>query len=302
MRPSSSRLTSRVRAFFQSDWENCVPLRWAGQLAAGALPGLLVVITLMNMAAKNPTAGASGTVASIIPLLSASGMADTPAFHRVNTLLPAATMPGVQFRQPRDVAPATASRVLTVTKRTTPLQVNFKAPRQQWTHLTASIRQDIDDGLSANRQWQRVVLHGSGSSDGSPRLLQRYHADVQGVPEGMAWHFIIGNGHGLGDGSIEATEGWKRGIPAASGRDPGTRYTSISVCMAGDFQSHGPSQAQLEALNELMDYLGIKLGDIRLGGHEDAGGRLASCLGTKFPITEIQAAWDLSAEKATSGP
>ena len=205
-------------------------------------------------------------------------------------------MPSVQFRQPRDIAPAAASRVLTVTKRTTPLRVNFRAPRQQWKHLTAGVRRDIDSGLCASKQWQRVILHGTGSSQGTPRLLQRYHADVQGVPEGRAWHFIIGNGNGTGDGHIEATEGWKRGVPAASGRDPGTRYTSISVCLAGDFHAHGPTEGQLEALKELMDYLGIKLGTIGLGAHEDARGDMAGCLGIKFPLAEIQEAWNRASE------
>lgn len=302
MRLLSSRLTSRVRAFLQSDWEDCAPLRWAGQLAVGAVPGLLIVITLMNMAARTPSPGASGTAASIIPLLSTSGMADTRAFHRVNTAPHAAIMPSVQFRQPRNAAPTLASRVLTVTKRTSPLRVNFKAPRQEWKHLTAAARSDIDQGLAASKQWQRVVLHGTGTSRGNARLLQRYHHDVQGVPEGMAWHFIIGNGHGAGDGSVEATEGWKRGIPAASGRDPGTRYTSISVCLAGDFQAQGPTEAQLEALKELMDYLGIKLGDIRLDGHEDAHGGMATCLGEKFPLHEIRAVWESSLESMNSHP
>lgn len=298
MRPSSSRLTSRVRAFFQSDWEDCVPLRWVGQMAAGALPGFLIVFTLMRMASQTSNPGLSGTAASIIPLLSTSGMADTPAFHRVTSAGPGAVQDGVQFRAPREQAPARTQRVLTVIKRTTPLRVNLKAPRQEWKHLTADVRGDIVRGLNASKQWQRVILHGTGSNLGTPRLLQRYHADVQGVPEGRAWHFIIGNGHGTADGRIEATEGWKRGVPAASGRDPGTRYTSISVCLAGDFQAHGPTVAQLEALKELMDYLGIKLGDIRLGGHEDARGDMAGCLGLKFPLAEIQEAWDQSSEPA----
>lgn len=279
-----------------------MPLRWAGQLAVGAVPGILIVVTLMHMAAQTPRPGLSGTAASIIPLLSTSGMADTPAFHRVTSAAPGQVLTGVQFRAPREDAPVSAQRVLTVTKRTTPLRVNFKAPRQEWKHLRATTRSDIDQGLNASKQWQRVVLHGTGSNQGTSRLLQRYHTDVQGVPEGMAWHFIIGNGHGTHDGSIEATDGWKRGIPAASGRDPGTRYTSISVCLAGDFQAYGPTEAQLEALNELMDYLGIKLGDIHLGGHEDARGGMASCLGAKFPLEEIKSAWDESFEPQVSKP
>lgn len=271
-----------------------MPLRWAGQLAIGALPGMLIVFTLMRLAAQTPSAGTSGTAASIIPLLSTQGMADTPAFHRVKAVTSGAAMTGVQFRAPREEAPVTAQRVLTVTKRSTPLRINFKAPRQEWRHLTSGTRSDIDQGLRASKQWERVVLHGTGSSQGSTRLLQRYHSDVQGVPEGAAWHFIIGNGHGSKDGGIEASEGWRRGVPAASGRDPGTRYTSISVCLAGEFQTHGPTEAQLEALNELLDYLGIKLGNLHLNGHEDARGRLAGCLGAKFPLEEIRSAWENS--------
>ena len=299
MRHSLPRLTSRVRAFFHSDWEECAPLRWAGQLAIGAVPGMLIVFTLMRMAAQTPSAGSSGTAASIIPLLSTQGMADTPAFHRVKAVTSGAAMSVVQFRAPREAPPATAQRVLTVTKRTSPWRGNFQVPRQEWRHLTAGTRSDIDQGLRASKQWERVVLHGTGSSQGTSRLLERYHSDVQGVPEGMAWHFIIGNGRGSKDGGIEASEGWRRGVPAASGRDPGTRYTSISVCLAGDFQTRGPTDAQLEALKELLDYLGIKLGDLPLDGHEDSRGRMASCLGDKFPMEDIRSAWKDSVNATT---
>ena len=292
MRPLPSRLTLRVRAFFSSDWEECVPLRWAGQFAVGAVPGLFILFTIMHMAAQTQTTGQSGSAASIIPLLSASAIADTPAFHRLKTSPSSIALAEVQFRAPRAEAAPTAQRVLTVTKRTSPLRVDFRAPRQQWQHLSASTRSDIDQGLARSRRWERVVLHGTGSTTSAPRLLQRYHSNVQGVPEGMAWHFVIGNGKGAADGSILATDGWQRAIPAASGRDPGTRYTSISVCLAGDFHEQPPTDAQLQALSELMDYFGIKLGHLPLSAHEGARGDLARCLGDKFPLQQIQQAWE----------
>lgn len=280
----TTRLNARVRAYLASDWEDCVLLRWSAQILVGALPGLLILIAVMRMASHGHPSGAhAGQVASLIPLLSASAIADTPAFHRLDVAKSQDLGAEVQFRLPRAEAPAMLSKVRATPAPSSSEQVDFDAPRTHWQHLTSSVRSDIDEGLTRAPQWERVVLHGTGNATGSTRRLKRYLNDVRGVPEGLAWHFVIGNGEGSADGLIEATDGWKRALPAASGGDPGLRYTSISVCLAGDFHERPPTKAQLEALDELLDYISVKLGNIPVATHADARGERAGCLGEMFP-------------------
>lgn len=295
MRLDSDIMNTRLRALADSDWEDCVPLRWAAQFALGAIPGLLVVLAIMHLAeSSSPEKRQHGvSAASMIPLLSASALADHPTFHRLAPTRSVA-LREAQFRIPDAEAPVlTARRVLTVTKRSSPLPVNFKAPRQIWTKLDGDTRQQIDAGRPAAQNWQKVMLHGSGSARGSARLLDRYQTVVKGKADGAGYHFVIGNGQGSHDGRIEVTDRWlKAGTAGAhAGND-----SQISVCLVGDFQRQPPSQAQLEALDELLDYLGLKLGVIPVSAHcslpGEAGAEAADkdsshCLGPKFPAEQI---------------
>ncbi len=277
-RPSS--LSTPIRSFLDSNWQDCAPLRWAAQLAVGGLPGVLICLVIMRLASIAPDQGQGAHAASIVPLLSASGLADTAAFHRMKFDLDPAAGKAPQFRLP-DAAPV-SQEVAHATVSAVPV-VDFNAPRTEWRHLNASARAAIDASLAKRRDWQRVVLHGSSISHGNARLLARYQATVRGQADGLASHFVIGSGKGKSDGLVEPGERWLKALPAGDIADPLLSETSISVCLVGDFNSQPPSKAQLEALDELMDYLAIKLGRLTLTTHSALIGGQSSCLGAKFP-------------------
>ena len=56
-----------------------------------------------------------------------------------------------------------------------------------------------------------------------------------------------------------------------------------------------PTRAQLEALDELADYLAMTTGTVPVAGHRADTGGPASCLGTFFPDEEIAAGLHASA-------
>lgn len=282
MRLERDSLNTRLRALADSEWEDCVPLRWAAQFALGAIPGLLVVVAILHLAESTTTQHRKHGVsaASMIPLLSASALADNPAFHRLAQARSLA-MTEAQFRVPN--ANGTShrpKRVLNVTKRSSPLPVNFSAPRQQWQVLDVETRREIDAATPTPQKWSGVVLHGSGTVRGSATLLDRYQAQVKGRTDGAGYHFVIGNGQGAPDGRIQVTEKWKQ---AAAGHEA----SRISVCLVGDFLQRPPTQMQLQALDELMDYLGMKLGVVPVSAHEAGGKGNERCLGPKFPLEQI---------------
>lgn len=282
-RPSST--TTKIRALLASDWEDYAFVRWAAQILVGALPGLVILFTIMHMASGAPRQSIKGTsAASIVPLLSASTLADSAAFHRVAQVRTAAS-DEVMFRLPGSAEQqGPRKRVLTVVKRTSPINVNFKTPRQNWKHLNAGTRQAIDAGLTAKHSWQRVVMHGSGASHGSAGLLDRYHSQVRGLSGGLGYHFVIGNGAGAGDGAVQSGARWAKAMPVDNGT---VAEGSISVCFVGDFQSQAPTVDQLEAFDELIDYLSLKLGHLPVITHGSMVGGESRCLGAKFPVDQV---------------
>lgn len=281
-------LCEQLRAFLATDWEESAAVRWSAQIAVGAVPGLVIVFTIMFMASGAPRRGTTGTsAASIVPLLSATALVDSAAFHRVPTAEVTQANP-VKFRMPgTTLTTGSQKRVLMVVKKTSPMAVNFKAPRQSWVHLDAECRQAIDAGLAKSADWQRVVLHGSGSSHGNARLLDRYHAQIRGLKGGLDYHFIIGNGSGAADGGVQAGPRWFSGRAAEALPLAGE---SIHVCFVGDFQTQSPTAAQLQALDELMDYLSIKIGDVPVTSHSGINGEETRCLGAKFPMEQVMSA------------
>ena len=263
MSRTPSRMTTLIRVPEDSGWQDSAPLRWTAQLLVGGLPGALVCLIIMWMASAPANERNGAHIASIMPLLSASGLADTAAFHRLKFEQPASAGHAPQFRVPGVVAaqpknqPAAAIPLL-----------RLGTPRTAWKHLSPAIRGQIDAGVAQHHGWQRVILHGSGGNQGNARVLSRFEARVRGV-QGTAYQFVIGNG------VIEASPRWTS-LPEA-------RDNTINVCLVGDFNEQSPSPAQLEALDELMDYLSIKLGKLELTTHRNADGGAGGCLGAKFP-------------------
>ncbi len=268
-------------------WDDFAVVRWFNQLAYGVVPGLLIFWGIMHLATQ-PEGGSGSCSASVLPMLGLTTATDHSTFHRYHFdhEKPADVAPKFRLPDPerRDTKP---KHVLTVTKRVSALPVKFEAPRQSWQHLSTTARSAIDSGLKVMANaWQRVILHGSGTRAGNANLLDRYHRDVHRRSDGLAYHFVIGNGSQSADGQVEASERWLAGRGAADAEGIGLSE-SISVCLVGDFNAQAPSLAQLEALDELLDYLAVKLGSLPVTTHQHITGSDASCLGSQFPTEAV---------------
>jgi hypothetical protein len=143
--------------------------------------------------------------------------------------------------------------------------------------------------------WHRILLHGSGSARGDAASLDRQHRRLRGLRDGLAFHFVIGNGTDSRDGQIEVGARWRNGAAVPSLPDHGMGDSTISVCLVGDFNAAPPTRAQLEALDELADYLAMTTGAVLVSSHRGATGGPASCLGAFFPDEEIAAGLHASA-------
>jgi hypothetical protein len=132
----------------------------------------------------------------------------------------------------------------------------------RWKYLTKSVRQQIDHAPVKKRRWRYIVVHNSGTRQGSAKAFEYYHLRVRKMPNGLAYHFVIGNGSSTGDGEIEIGNRWRRQINGGHVHSDYLNNIALGICLVGDFNRDQPTRRQLEALEELTRYLRQRVGKI----------------------------------------
>lgn len=103
-------------------------------------------------------------------------------------------------------------------------------------------------------RWKYVVAHHSGIEDGNARTYDREHRR-RGYENGLAYHFVIGNGRDSGAGEIEIGPRWTRQIQGGHVRSEEYNEHGIGVCLVGNFENHAVSSRQLASFTALVDWL-----------------------------------------------
>jgi len=132
----------------------------------------------------------------------------------------------------------------------------------QYRYLTKAIRDAIDRAPVARQRWRFIVVHNSGTREGNARIFDYYHRNVRHMPNGLAYHFVIGNGTSSEDGQIEIGNRWTRQLQGGHVHSDYLNNIALGICLVGDFNRDLPTRAQLEALDELIRYLRIRVGKI----------------------------------------
>ena len=63
-----------------------------------------------------------------------------------------------------------------------------------YRYLTSSVVDAIRRAPVKRRRWQFIVVHNSGTRQGNARVFDYYHKHVRRMQNGLAYHFVIGNG------------------------------------------------------------------------------------------------------------
>lgn len=154
-------------------------------------------------------------------------------------------------------------------------------------------------------RWRAIVIHHSGAPAGDANSIERAHVG-QGLT-GLGYHFIVGNGQGLGDGMVHVGYRWNRQLPgahvaaraeeprdmarAAFGPAEADTYNrhSIGICLVGNGNRRPFTERQMRELvslvRSLQEEFGIPSSAVRL--HSDLSG-IASP-GIHFPVAEFEA-------------
>ena len=133
---------------------------------------------------------------------------------------------------------------------------------QQYKYITRSIRAELDHAPVARHRWRYIVVHNSGTRQGNARIFDYYHKNVRKMPNGLAYHFVIGNGTSSGNGQIEIGDRWRRQINGGHVHSDYLNNIALGICLVGDFNHDHPTRQQLEALEELIRYLRSRVGRI----------------------------------------
>ncbi len=131
-------------------------------------------------------------------------------------------------------------------------------------YLTRSVRAEIDRAPADRRnpRWQMIVVHNSGTRQGNARVFDYYHKHVRHMQNGLAYHFVIGNGTSTGNGQIEVGDRWRRQINGGHVHSDYLNNIALGICLVGDFNRDQPTRAQLDCCEELIRYLRQRCGKI----------------------------------------
>jgi hypothetical protein len=163
-----------------------------------------------------------------------------------------------------------------------------------YAYLTPSVRRAIDGAPVKRGRWKYIVVHNSGTREGNARVFDVYHRRVRHMQNGLAYHFVIGDGHGSGDGQIEIGDRWKRQINGGHVASDYLNDIALGICLVGDFNRDQPTRAQVAALEELVSYLRERVGKSQgrraiVHAHKEINPRPTDCPGDRFPYGWLHA-------------
>ena len=166
-----------------------------------------------------------------------------------------------------------------------------------YRYLTPAVLDAIDKAHVRAGRWKYIVVHNSGTRQGNARIFDYYHRNVRHMPNGLAYHFVIGNGTSTGDGQIEIGDRWKRQINGGHVHSDYLNNIALGICLVGDFNRDIPTRAQYAALDELITYLRKRVGrvDRRLSivkAHKEINPVPTDCPGDRFSYTWLHRRFD----------
>ncbi|WPJ93980.1 LysM peptidoglycan-binding domain-containing protein [Coraliomargarita algicola] len=170
------------------------------------------------------------------------------------------------------------------------LQVPAASPMED---LLAQVKAETAKIHVRTQNWKRIVAHHSAIKYGNAAIYDRAHRK-RGMKNGLAYHFVIGNGIDSGDGEIEIGPRWTKQLLGGHVKNYHINLTAIGICLVGNFETSHPTHRQLAAFTQLMDWLRGEVipGAKQFAGHRDLRGEQTICPGKNFPLAAMHARYD----------
>ncbi len=155
-------------------------------------------------------------------------------------------------------------------------------------YLSYSVQRAIERASVRRGRWKYIIVHNSGTRSGNAHVFDIYHRRVRKMVHGLAYHFVIGNGHSSGDGEVEVGRRW---VDQLNGGHVASDYLndiSLGICLVGDYNRDLPTKNQIAALQELITCLRLRVGKAQgksaiVYAHKEINPRPTDCPGKRFP-------------------
>lgn len=182
-------------------------------------------------------------------LLAGGVRAWAAARPRTHTVRPGDTLSGLALRYDVTVAALKQRNGL----RDEVIRVGQRLAIPEPDALAAVLAATADLRIARGR-WRYVVAHHSAIEDGNAASYDAAHRR-RGMENGLAYHFVIGNGRDSPEGGIEIGPRWLRQLDGGHVRNPTFNAQGIGICLVGNFETRRPSEKQLATLTALIDWL-----------------------------------------------
>lgn len=162
---------------------------------------------------------------------------------------------------------------------------NYSNP---YHYLSYSIVRAIERAHVRRSRWKYIIVHNSGTRSGNARIFDIYHRRVRKMVNGLAYHFVIGNGHSSGDGEVEVGHRWTVQLNGGHVASDYLNDISLGICLVGDYNRDIPTKKQMAVLQELITCLRLRVGKSQghqafIYAHKEINPRPTDCPGKRFP-------------------
>ena len=156
--------------------------------------------------------------------------------------------------------------------------------------LSSSLRSSLNKINVSGGKWKGIVIHHSATTVGSAKALDNFHRNQRKMQNGLAYHFVIGNGKGMGDGEIHIGNRWKKQLDGGHLKKEEWNKIYIGICLIGNFQTQRPSSKQMNALEGLSRHLMRRCGlsSSKVTTHKLQHKNHTVCPGKNFSISSLK--------------
>ena len=156
------------------------------------------------------------------------------------------------IKNPNTIKPG---QKLKITKGTT-----GKPTKAKPAAIASSTLREINRPRIRRNRWKHIVVHHSADSNNSIRGMEHYHRRDRRMENGLAYHFVIGNGVNTTDGKIYVCDRWKRQIQGGHIGSAALNEIAIGICLVGNFEKTLPTAKQKSSLKALVSRLRSRTG------------------------------------------
>jgi hypothetical protein len=151
--------------------------------------------------------------------------------------------------------------------------------------LPSSVQRAIDSAEMKPGRWKYIVIHHSGVDCGTLSGIDRYHREERHMENGLGYHFVLGNGNGMGNGEIGVGPRWTKQLDGGHLMSQSQNKVSLGICLVGNFEKTKPTHKQLERLTALTGALltRCKLSPEAVKTHRQINVVHTRCPGRHFP-------------------